>query len=189
MDAATTERTWQGLEDLREVLRCFLRRHSHDDNEIDDVVQETFVRAARYRARLCEPRRLRSWTMRIAMNVLADIRRREQRWVSEAEAESSLEALEVCDQHSTTALQVGRWEVERDTVLYHLRAAKGTLRSEDRCLLDSFYSGEGSCRRTADECGIPLHLVKVRLFRARQRLLRLLRHRLACESLEWRGAP
>lgn len=188
MDAATSERTWHGLEELREVLRCFLRRHSRDDNEIDDVVQETFVRAARHRARLCEPRRLRSWTMRIALNVLADIRRRDQRFSGEREPEDALAVLAVREE-PRAAVRVGDVEVERDLLLGHLGEAKGSLRPEDRRLLDSFYAGEGSCARTGLECGIPAHLVKVRLFRARQRLLRVLRQRLArTEAQGHRGA-
>lgn len=183
MEAATTEATWQGLEECREGLRAFLRRHTRDDSEIDDVVQETFVRAARHRARHRGPRRLSAWVTRIAMNVLADARRRERRWLGEDQAPGALEGAAMPAAEAPTAtLRLGSWVLERDAALRHLSDALGGLRVEDRRVLGSFYGGEGSCRRTARECGIPLQLVKVRLFRARKRLLRSLRQRLALLS-------
>lgn len=183
MEAAKTERSWQGLEECREGLRVFLRRHTRDDSEIDDVVQETFVRAARFRARHRGPRRLSAWVTRIAMNVLADARRRERRWLGEDQAPGALETAETRGAEPPSAsLRMGSWVLERDAALRHLSDAMGGLRVEDRRVLGSYYGGAESCRCTARECGIPPQLVKVRLFRARKRLLRSLRQRLALLS-------
>src|SRR5262249_2916342 len=50
---------WYGLEELRPLLRNFLRRHCRDGFELEDVVQETLLRAARYRGSLSDSRNLR----------------------------------------------------------------------------------------------------------------------------------
>ena len=181
MQTETADRTWQGLEELRGVLACYLRRHTSDDHEIDDVIQETFVRAAHYRGRLSEPQRLKAWTLRIARNVLADQRRRELR--QGLEREGSPRGLDGFEDPSDEAgeewIRVGTEVHDRDLVLAELREALAGLRTGDRRLLDAFYGGSQSCQETAGACGVPRHLVKVRLFRARQRLARAMRRRIA----------
>ena len=72
-------------------------------------------------------------------------------------------------------------ESARELVLRTL----GRLREKDRALLDAYYGGELKTRVAAEECGIPQRLVKVRLYRARQRLLFALRHR-ASREMCWK---
>lgn len=181
METADRVQDWNGLEELREPLRGLLAAHCRDENEIDDVIQETYVRAVRYRPRASGVQSLRSWTMRIALNVLADSRRRSQRLRTEEEVLDQL-ASSACDPGERLReplLCAGRWGCGLESALAHLAAALESLRPEDRRLLDSYYRGGESCRRTARDCAIPLHLVKIRLFRARQRLGRVLRRRFA----------
>lgn len=175
--------TWRGLESLREGLRGYLRRHCADDNEVDDVIQETFLRAARYRKRL-EPRQLRPWAMRVALNVLMDFKRRNQRYVHGTTSEGALDALAAPEDtlaRDDADVRLGPWILKRGEALEHLAGAFTTLREDDRQVLSSFYAGAQSSRETAEECAIPAHLVKIRLFRARRRLLSLLRRRIGDE--------
>ena len=67
---------------------------------------------------------------------------------------------------------------EKAELLDHMGVALDDLRWSDRQVLCSYYGGSPSCSRTARELGIPAALVKVRLFRARRRLLQALRERL-----------
>jgi len=179
VETRTNEAPWQGLEELRAPLRSLVARHCRDENVLDDVVQETYLRAARYRERDVGVRHLRSWMARIALNVLSDHKRRGARF---AVAEDDV-LEDVPDprgeEPEPPVFRVGRRWIERDVVTAHLRASLGELREEERAVLTSFYGGSGRCRDTARECSIPAHLVKVRLFRARRRLLRLLRRRVA----------
>ena len=188
--SATRKETWTGLEEMRGLLRRFLARHSRDENEIEDVIQETFLRAARYRSNLVDVRRLRSWTMRIAVNVLSDTKRRGTRLRSVAPEDPSLELVDATAEGGPgeeQCFRLGRWLLEKDEALGHLQGALAELREDDRRVLGSFYGGLESCRETARECGIPGHLVKIRLFRARQRLLRSIRQRLALGDLASSG--
>ena len=63
---------WRGLAELEPQVRAFARRRCRDMHELDDVVQETLLRAARYRRGLTDETRLKSWTLRIAANVMRD---------------------------------------------------------------------------------------------------------------------
>lgn len=172
---------WDGLEEMREGLRAFLVRHCSDENDIEDVIQETFLRAAHYRKRR-RVQCLRSWTMRIALNVLADCRRRGVRTQAQPRADEPCEPVaRVEPQLADSAFRVGSaWldgEVARELVLHTL----ARLQRPDRRLLDCYYGGEQKTRVAALECGLPQRVIKVRLYRARQRLLRALRHRLAVD--------
>jgi RNA polymerase sigma factor (sigma-70 family) len=184
VETAQRAHSWSGLEEIREPLRCFLSRHCRDENEIDDVIQDTFVRAARYRSKLADAARLRSWAMRIALNVLSDARRRAQRLqlsLTEEGAADGIEAREPVPELcvSEPRLRLGSWVIGKQAALDHLAAALSGLQADDRRVLGSFYGGTQSCRQTAQDCAIPQHLVKVRLFRARKRLLRAMRRRFA----------
>jgi DNA-directed RNA polymerase specialized sigma24 family protein len=73
--------------------------------------------------------------------------------------------------------------VDRADALRELAATVGELPAHDRRVLESYYGGGLCGERTARECGLPRSLVKVRLFRARRRLERLLRPRLLSDRV------
>ena len=175
---------WSGLEEQEPVVRSFLSRRCRDASEIDDVVQETFLRAARYRGSLGDPARLRGWLLRIAGNVVRDRVRRECRLGRTELVEGGLEHLAARERppghaEEVPLMQVGRLSIDRDDALRHMSRALGDLREEDRRILGSFYRGSGTCRTAGVECGIAPALVKVRLFRARGRLARAMRRSLS----------
>ncbi len=175
---------WTGLEALSMDLRRFLAQRCRDESEIDDVVQETLLRAARYRDRLTEPEKLLPWARRIAANVLCDRFRRECRVDRAGLADGMLDGfaapeLDHVDEDDGGEVRCGSWVLDKDAALELLAGELVELRPEDRRLLTTFYSGAQSCREAAATCEVPLALVKVRLFRARKRLLKAMRRRLA----------
>jgi RNA polymerase sigma-70 factor (ECF subfamily) len=173
---------WGGLEGLEPELRRYLRRRCRDASEEDDVVQETLLRAARYRPSLLEPDRLGGWSQRIAANVLRDRRRRESRLARAECGAAGLDALPDpvdCVADEERLIRVGGLELELGVMLGHLERALRGLRERDRRVLRSYYQGGGETARVARELGIARGLVKVRLYRARQRLGVALRQRLA----------
>ena len=177
----TTFEGWNGLEDYRPDLRAFLARRCADENELEDIIHETYVRAVRYRQG-SRPTRLRSWLFSIARNVLLDRCRERDRYAS-LDTESELEwHADDPDGPGEDLFRLGRWALDRDSAVHHLRHALELLREGDRRVLRSFYEGGEDARATATECAIPPHLVKTRLFRARRRLLKALRRHLALRS-------
>ncbi len=181
---------WGGLEEIRADLRRFLAPRCRDESEIDDVVQETLLRAALYRDRLEEPAKLRPWAQRIASNVLCDRVRRERRLDRVSGGEAVLETLPARDADGhldcggAVELRCEGWVLDKGTALELLAGELRELRPEDRELLSAFYGGGRSCREAGLACDVPRSRVKVRLFRARRRLLKALRRRLAMVAPE-----
>ncbi|HVS18551.1 MAG TPA: sigma-70 family RNA polymerase sigma factor [Planctomycetota bacterium] len=179
MGATVAECGWTGLIDLERDLRAFLGRRCRDESELDDVVQETFLRAARFRNSVQDARNLRGWTLRIGGNVLRDRQRRESRLPRQAaagvlELESLENPLGAHDEEHERALHVGgRW-VEHSEAVRVLRAALALLGAHDRAVLAAYYEHGATTAQIALELDLPRELVKVRLFRARRRLLRRL---------------
>ncbi len=196
MELALHPPRWTGLEDLRPTLRTHLRRQCRDASELEDVVQETLLRAARYRGSLADPRNLRCWTLRIAVNVMRDRVRREARALRAESNDDGLDRKEGREPipgefDEETQLRVGDFVVDRRVALRALAEVLEELRADDRAVLCAFYRGRQDCAITAAECGIAANLVKVRLFRARRRLQRAMHVRLAglSESQREYSAP
>ena len=170
---------WEGLEGFRSDLRAFLARRCVDENELEDIIHETYVRAVRYRSG-SRPVRLRSWLLSIARNVLLDRRRERERYAPlEPELEPGGGVGDPSPENGEELFHLGRWTLDRESAVLHLRHALAQLREGDRRLLRSFYEGGEDARATASVCSIPPHLLKTRLFRARRRLLKTLRRHLA----------
>jgi RNA polymerase sigma-70 factor (ECF subfamily) len=169
------------LQQLEGVVRSFLGRRCRDEAELDDAVQETFLRAARFRERLHDPARLRGWTLRIAANVVNDRVRRELRLPRADVPGGDLDLVASwCAEPGwgSDAVTLDDAVVDRERALVHLARALMRMRPRDRALLRSYYGGGRDGRETARECALSHELVKVRLFRARRRLRRELRRSL-----------
>ncbi len=184
------ERTlsWTGLEELRPSLLSYAKRRCRNEAEAEDVIQETMLRAARYRPALTNPERLKAWVLRIAANVHRDSMRRESRYIRTENQEEWLHSIECTDAGSGTSGVVaehgtlGSLNVEMHEALHHLPAAIGELRECDREVLDCFYRGRESCLDLARRFEISRSLAKVRVFRARKRLSKVLRKRLSLKN-------
>lgn len=180
------ERTlsWAGLEELRPVLFKHARRRCRNEAEAEDIVQETFLRAARYRPALDDPARLKAWVLRIAANVHRDLMRREWRYAGGENHAEVLRTLATSDAGEGTSGVVaeggaiGELKVEMHEALYHLPQAIQELPSADREVLRIFYRGTGNCLDLAQRFEISRSLAKVRVFRARKRLTSALRRRI-----------
>jgi RNA polymerase sigma-70 factor (ECF subfamily) len=183
LELVNTHESWAGLEDLRPILRSYLARRCRDESEIDDVIQEALLRAARYRGSLSDADRLRAWVIRIAANCLRDHLRREGRLPRGDANEEVFERIEGREDvpgeiPEELQLAVDGEVVERELALKHVLVAMRRLRDDDQLVLDPYYAGRKSCMETAQVCEVAPDLVKCRLFRARKRLRRTLRARL-----------
>ncbi len=176
MIPALSPEAWSGLDELRPSLESFLRTRCRDPHRVDDVVQESLIRAARYRRGQQEPKRLKSWLLRIALNVLADeLRRERRRRRLQAKAEELLErpdlgapVEDLVDGESEVWID-GRW-LPRERVISALREGLGRLGNEERRLLLEYYEDGLAGRELAARRQTSPEIVKVRLFRARARL-------------------
>ena len=174
-DVRASGGSWAGLSALEPGLRRLLEARCPDANDVDDVIQETYVRAARFRGRDQDPRSLRAWTNRIALNVLSDVRRRARR-------QQPLPTLEDGDDAALPAalvqteedcdVRMGDELLAREDALALLGTAVDGMRADDRALLRCFYAHSGGAKACERRLDVPAHLVKVRVYRARRRLVR-----------------
>ena len=170
-----SEYSWHGLAAATPVLRKFLLTRVRDENELDDVIQETLLRAARYRSTLASEERLSGWVVCIALNVLRDRSRRAVRHKSQVEEPGSFDEFVGREQppggHSDDGvLRVDGAVVDREVLLRHLACALRVMTARDKQVLRAYYSGGESCRVVGEVCGVSPALAKVQLFRARRRL-------------------
>ncbi|MDE0895135.1 MAG: RNA polymerase sigma factor [Planctomycetota bacterium] len=172
---------WNDLDGEIPVLRRFLQSRCRDDFEADDVIQETLMRAARYRRHLHCKTKLRSWILRISLNVLSDRIRCETRLGRRlANDESTMFDVPCPDLVPLDpTIEVDGHASPTENVMGLIDDALSRLRNRDRALISDYYGGAMSCRETAEHCEVPVDLVKVRLFRARKRLREIVRGELA----------
>ena len=166
---------WEGLEERRGRLERKVSQWSRDKSVVDDVVQETMMRAARFRMGLREPVRLDAWMERIAWNVLMGVCSREARWgVSIVEnckldgnlgrePDPEIELIEdvtwVCDK-----------EVESHRVSALLEGAVRSLSKGEQHLIHLAYTKLMSPAAISAELGLRRTVVKSRLYRIRKKL-------------------
>ncbi len=185
---------WRGLPEMEPFVRAFARRRCRDLHDLDDVVQETLLRAARYRHGLTDETRLKPWTLRIAANVVRDRMRRE---LSIQCLQAEEDELAMLEGHEVDPGSAGEWMrltefgvvMEHDALAAHVSRVICELPSADARVLRSYYCDPISSARAAAACGVANELVKTRLFRARRRLRRRLY--LVLDLLPWveRCAP
>jgi RNA polymerase sigma-70 factor (ECF subfamily) len=184
--AVASSAAWTQLVAHEPALRSWLVRRCRNASELDDVVQETLLRAARSSVRGHDPRRFSAWLARIANNTLNDWIRREGR--ARRASESALDPDEIAAPDAVRECEMppddepcrlGRHVVPRSVARAHLESVLRGLREHDRIVLAAYYREGRSCAETAATCGIAPKLVKVRLYRARQRVIREVERRLS----------
>ena len=168
---------WEGLEERRGRLERKISKWSRDKSVVDDVVQETMIRAARYRVGLREPQRMDSWMERIAWNVLKSLRGREARRGMSIMENSQLDATEGREPDPEIelvedVLWVCDKEVESERLSSLLEGAIRALPEPERRMIQAAYSEKMSPCAISEAFGVRRALVKSRLYRIRQKLRR-----------------
>jgi len=160
----------QALEHIDALYRTALRL-TRNPADAEDLVQETYLRAFRFRDRFAAGSNLRAWLFKILTN--ASISR--FRHTSHESADSSLDEMEESDLYSHMASDGGRGESAEDELLNAVLDVDVRRAIED--LPEPFRMAvvlsdvEGfSYREIADMLEVPLGTVMSRLFRGRRQL-------------------
>ncbi|MBL4771662.1 MAG: RNA polymerase sigma factor [Planctomycetes bacterium] len=164
---------WAGLEEHRGSLQRFLVGRSVDENDINDIIQESFMRAARYRTAPMETGRMRGWLIRIAGNVHVDKLRSRSRGPITGLPMEIWENIRDREPQETR-FSWGGGEVVMEEALQCLDSAGSEIPGQDRDVLDEYYIQQAGTHEIAGRLGVTASMVKVRLFRARRRLRSLL---------------
>jgi RNA polymerase sigma-70 factor (ECF subfamily) len=164
------DRTFQMNEDAFRVfyghtsrpLWVYLSRMTGDSRLADDLLQEAYYRFLRADASFESEAHRRNYLFRIATNLVRDHRRRPGAATSSAGFEESLP-----DAHESTV-------ADRVTRRIDLARAMDRLTPRDRSLLWLAYAQGCSHAEIAASLGLKTASLKSLLYRARQRLMRLL---------------
>ena len=137
----------------------------HNREEAEEIAQDVFLKCYRSLAQLRDPSKFRNWLMSIAYSKAIDkVRLKKVINVDLEKAEADLPAEQV-----TPLTETG--QKDRSTLL---NEAIQKLNPEEAAVITLFYLEEQSVRETAEITGIGVSNVKVRLFRARESLRRIL---------------
>ena len=170
--------TWSQMDRLEEPLRRFLATRCRDEAQLDDVLQETFLRCARYRSSLRNPDRLLSWAFRISTNVLLDMLRKDARFEGRRDLNQALGALPAPPSDPLEgSMCVAGTELPKDEAVELLGRALRDLGGRDRALVEQHYLGSPRTEQ------LPEAVHKVRLYRARRRLAAAFQARLKRQEL------
>jgi len=140
-------------------------RFARDDHQLDDIAQEVFLRAFRHLGKFRGEAPFEHWLARITVSACYDFLRKERR----IRAQVSLDAhdFDTRDTKLDAALAAGR---ARELVEYAMRR----LTAEERLIITLSELEERSIREIAELTGWSEANVKVRAFRARQNLKKIL---------------
>ena len=145
-------------------------RSTHNRQDAEDITQETFLRAFRSLAQYDTTRPWRTWLYAIAVNICRDWARRQG---------SRPETLQLTDSDSSSEPSAAASLQPQDIVTEQetrraVEAAVMELAPDYRLPVVLFYMRGIPQAEIADIMGLPLSVVKNRLYRARRRLRKVL---------------
>lgn len=150
-----------------DAVYSFVRRASSDDSDVDDIVQATFLSAARSVASHDGKQTCRTWLVGIAGRILYRRRRGLSRWTRALRELTLRDADNYSDPHQVLS---ARDEVQR------LGSALSKLSEPKRVVLLLAEAEEQSCEQIAKALQVPVGTVWTRLHHARRELRLLLDH-------------
>jgi RNA polymerase sigma-70 factor (ECF subfamily) len=140
-------------------------RFARDGHQLEDICQEVFVRAFRNLGKFRNEAPFHHWLARITTSACYDFLRRERRNREQVSLDGS--ELQICDAGVEAALSAGR---ARELLAWALRQ----LTADEQLILTLCEIEERPLREVAEHTGWSETNVKVRAFRARQNLKKLL---------------
>ncbi|MDE0022621.1 MAG: sigma-70 family RNA polymerase sigma factor [Candidatus Poribacteria bacterium] len=150
------------MENIRRVARRFLRNR----NEIDDLVQETVLKAYASRHRLRDAAKFDRWIAGIARNTAREWNRRA---FYRNEREEPMDEIP-----ETPDFRTPHDALEEEEERKQLHRAMGRLNNDDREMLRARYFDEASYGELQQKYGLSYSAVGFRLHRAKARLRKLL---------------
>jgi len=144
------ERHWRGV-------LAVLRQRLGNSPDVEDLLQETFVRAYERLHQLREPQKFRLWLLRIATKLCADLRRRRREVVP---GEENLRLL----------VESKPAPAARPTLNQEIRDAVESLPPKYKEVVMLRFLGGMSCKEIAEYLEEPSGTVRNRLFRALEML-------------------
>jgi len=177
----------------QEALRALLKRHerpvynllyrmlsNHEDAE--EALAEVFVKIWRSAASFKGNSKFTTWMFKIASNTARDFLRSRMTRQEVSFEDASIDQLEIAEQSGTSAGDPEACAINSEDRARIVRAMQG-LSEEDRLIVSLYHFQELDYNEVARIANVPASNLKVKLFRARQRL------RALCAEQEKDGEP
>ena len=153
-------------------------RFSKSREDAEEIAQDCFVKAYRSLSAFQQQSKFSTWLYSIVYTTAMTALRKKR-----------IDTLSIHDDDSNVQLakQVAAFDTnqaENNSRSYYLNQAIEQLLPDDAAVLTLFYKGEQSIEEISQTLGIETNTVKVKLFRARQRLKEKLVHNLKHEAKE-----
>lgn len=148
------------FEEVKEMLVGYFIANGINSNDVEELVNETFFLAWKYRTTLKEKRKVKNWIFTIARNVLKAYKRtlmKQRRFFTNLNENISLQK-EIRDNEDTTLLLD---IIDKLPQMY-----------KDVFIL--FYVEQRSLKEISEIIGVSENSCKVRLFRAREKIRKIL---------------
>lgn len=149
-------------------LRNFIRRRIWNSEEVEDILQATFLEALRCQDKFRGQSAPETWLFGIAMNLIRSHMRKSLQW-KKCSIESSDEVFTHFVEDPCDALI-------RQTILAHISMAFDRLSPEMRKTLFLIVEQGISYQNAAQQLGVPIGTIRSRLNRARQMLKAYIDH-------------
>lgn len=141
-------------------LRGYLMRHGVSDADAGDLAQETFVRVFRHAARFDPRRTFSTWMFQIALNLLRDTIRRQQR--------HNLRPLDEAPEPTSARTPAADAELDEKTAAVQEAIAQLPMALREPLILVTYH--QMSHAEAAEVTGTSPKAVETRIYRAREKL-------------------
>ncbi len=149
------------------VLKYFALKLTTDINDAEDLLQETFLKALKYKDKFQEQTNLKSWLYTIMKNTFINNYRRNVRKRNIMTSSDDKDYLIPAPDYS---------EISPESHYNHKEISKTVDQLSDDCRIPFMMHNEGyKYKEIADELELPIGTVKSRIFLARQKLTKALK--------------
>lgn len=147
---------------LKDTLELFTRRFTKDQEESEDLIQDTVLKALTYRDKFKQNTNLKGWLYTIMRNTFINNYRKAQRAKTTHDDTKELYYLNVADTHTFNSPDTS---YEYDDILNCMNDVKSDLLVPFKMHVEGFKYHE-----IADTLEIPIGTVKNRIFHARKEI-------------------
>lgn len=149
------------------VLKYFALKLTTDMNDAEDLLQETFLKALKYKDKFQEQTNLKSWLYTIMKNTFINNYRRNVRKRNIMTSSDDKDYLVPAPNYS---------EISPESHYNHKEISKTVDQLSDDCRIPfMMHNGGYKYKEIADELELPIGTVKSRIFLARQKLTKALK--------------
>ena len=139
-------------------------RFTKNREDAEEVAQDCFIKAYRSLTSFGQQSKFSTWLYTIVYTTAMTHLRKKRVQTTSIDDEGTF--IQVADRSAGMDVNLA----EQKSRSYYLNLAIGQLLPDDATIITLFYNGERSLEEIADTMGMEANTVKVKLFRARQRL-------------------